>query len=390
MEGNNKMIKLVEKHLFTSKDGVKDVKIGNINFITSKLKATVKEDYDFSKKANKDHTKVTVSRDEKCDFCGKPATHDGKTKMGPWAYMCDDHFKRYGVGTGLGKGQQLVKDKLKEEAEPGGEELNNDYQDDNEFGDADDITLSGNLVNDFKKVVTFLRHRDYPDFVENLSDVVKDPKLYTLLSKGFGNGELSKVKMSSNVLGIPVTQLLPSQSEIGLDNSLAYPLKSDCSIYFKNPVTIVEPIVTYRKSFIIDGHHRWSQVYMVNPKATISSVNFNYQETSPYRALRNFQGAIAVAHKDVPSATSKVNNVYEMSKEEIRAWIEKNIQDICVKGLISQGVAEDKEGVIAYLLNNALDLVYDNPPFANAPEREYMPQTDEKSIDVAQKGQTNI
>lgn len=24
----------------------------------------------------------------KCDFCEKEAFYDGKTKMGPWAYMC--------------------------------------------------------------------------------------------------------------------------------------------------------------------------------------------------------------------------------------------------------------------------------------------------------------
>lgn len=33
----------------------------------------------------------------KCDFCNKPAIYDGKTKMGPWAYMCSEHFEQYGV-----------------------------------------------------------------------------------------------------------------------------------------------------------------------------------------------------------------------------------------------------------------------------------------------------
>lgn len=44
----------------------------------------------------------------KCDFCGDTATVDGKTRMGPWANMCDDDFNSYGVGIGLGKGQHLV------------------------------------------------------------------------------------------------------------------------------------------------------------------------------------------------------------------------------------------------------------------------------------------
>lgn len=36
-----------------------------------------------------------------CDFCcevkvTRPALYDGKTKLGPWANMCDFHLKMYG------------------------------------------------------------------------------------------------------------------------------------------------------------------------------------------------------------------------------------------------------------------------------------------------------
>jgi len=44
-----------------------------------------------------------------CDICGqKDAVVDGKTTFGSWAYMCDDCFKAYGRGLGIGKGQILV------------------------------------------------------------------------------------------------------------------------------------------------------------------------------------------------------------------------------------------------------------------------------------------
>ena len=33
---------------------------------------------------------------KKCDFCNKQAIVDGKTRMGPWAYMCPDHLQVYG------------------------------------------------------------------------------------------------------------------------------------------------------------------------------------------------------------------------------------------------------------------------------------------------------
>ena len=31
-----------------------------------------------------------------CDFCKKQARYDGKTTMGPWAYMCEEHYHLYG------------------------------------------------------------------------------------------------------------------------------------------------------------------------------------------------------------------------------------------------------------------------------------------------------
>ena len=47
-----------------------------------------------------------------CDFCRevgieKPAKYDAKTKMGPWASMCEAHNYRYGIGLGVGKGQKI-------------------------------------------------------------------------------------------------------------------------------------------------------------------------------------------------------------------------------------------------------------------------------------------
>jgi hypothetical protein len=44
-----------------------------------------------------------------CDICanGTKAVYDGKTRMGPWAYMCESHYQSYGLGLGEGVGQKL-------------------------------------------------------------------------------------------------------------------------------------------------------------------------------------------------------------------------------------------------------------------------------------------
>jgi len=51
--------------------------------------------------------KATVAVLPKCDFCAQTAAYDGKTRMGPWAYMCEAHYVQHGVGLGTGRGQRL-------------------------------------------------------------------------------------------------------------------------------------------------------------------------------------------------------------------------------------------------------------------------------------------
>lgn len=48
-----------------------------------------------------------VDKFPKCDICGKVARYDARMKSGRWGYLCDDHFKKHGVGLGTGKGQEL-------------------------------------------------------------------------------------------------------------------------------------------------------------------------------------------------------------------------------------------------------------------------------------------
>ena len=59
--------------------------------------------------AGEDLTEVTVSNIPQCQFCSAPAAYDAKTRMEPWAYLCERCFKKDGVGLGLGKGQRLVR-----------------------------------------------------------------------------------------------------------------------------------------------------------------------------------------------------------------------------------------------------------------------------------------
>jgi hypothetical protein len=60
-----------------------------------------------------DHTQVRVATIPNCDVCageGKQtlAYADAKLSIGPWGYVCLEHFSAYGCSLGLGKGQRLI------------------------------------------------------------------------------------------------------------------------------------------------------------------------------------------------------------------------------------------------------------------------------------------
>jgi len=53
---------------------------------------------------------VKMDKYPTCDVpgCNEEAHYDAKTYMGgKWAYLCEEHFKVWGYGLGLGKGQLL-------------------------------------------------------------------------------------------------------------------------------------------------------------------------------------------------------------------------------------------------------------------------------------------
>ena len=113
-----------------------------------------------------------------------------------------------------------------------------------------------------------LKGKKYGDYIKTLNNMLEDDKTKALLIDGFG-GDLGDLKLNFKETSIKVTALSPTQSEIDIQKSMnyafAYPENVDN--YFKSgPITIKTPLITFKGEFIIDGHHRWSQVFAFNPK----------------------------------------------------------------------------------------------------------------------------
>ena len=235
-----------------------------------------------------------------------------------------------------------------------------------------------------KELEKWLKHKRYDDYVDTLNKMLEDPKAKTLLEDGFG-GELGDTKLTFSSKEIPVSQLMPTQSEIDLDKSLKHALinKESFKKTFTDPIEINKPIVTFRQNYVIDGHHTWLQAIAINPKGKILSFNYD-GDISPIQMLKAVQGTIAAVKADdnnnngkLPSSKVDGPNFFDDSFDEkkIRKYLEEtfdeSLTNIYCKYLDN---CKNKKDIIEYLTERLLDIKSNNYPFESAPSRENMPQ----------------
>ena len=235
-----------------------------------------------------------------------------------------------------------------------------------------------------KELEKWLKNKNYEDYVTTLNEMIDDPKAKTLLEDGFG-GELGDTKLTFNVKEIPVSQLMPTQSEIDLDKSLKHALikKESFEKTFTNPIEINKPIITFRENYIIDGHHTWLQAITLNPNGKILSFNYD-GNISVIQMLKTVQGTIAaVKAKDnknngkLPSNKSIGINIYDDNFDENK--IKKYLEDTLDENLLDNFIeliddCYDWDSTIKWLTDRLLDIKANNYPESFAQKRENMPQ----------------
>lgn len=250
-----------------------------------------------------------------------------------------------------------------------------------------------------KALVDFFKNKNYHDYISVLNQMAKDDKFRVLVDAAFGgddNESLGNVKLNNTKDKKRTRMLIPTQSEIDITKSLVWGLKggeketnvdialSTIDKFFSGePIKLGKgeglPIVTFG-SFIIDGHHRWSQVYCFNPSSEMACVDFD-GDLSPLEMLKATQGCIAAIRKNVPSAIVEGSNMFTASEEEISKFISKHILDEVVERIKKyKPELKDKDSVVGYITKNCMRMKSSNTPMQGtddkAPNRGDMPQTD--------------
>jgi len=250
-----------------------------------------------------------------------------------------------------------------------------------------------------EKLNNTLSSSSVSDFVAKFKQIASDSKVQDLLKAGLNDGDQNDESVNYNEGILSVGGLIPTQSEIGFNQSIANILTDQYgslkSILDGN-ANVGGPIVTYNNKYIIDGHHRWSQVYAANPKAKMQVLNIN-GDLRPTAILKIVHVSVALKAGGVPSADPKGINILDgITDKQVLDAVNTNLSDKAKKIWASKGYG-DNTSIAKLIYKNLMMLINKNKPIQGAPGRKDMPQTDQpegskssEKLDLLAKGVVNF
>lgn len=207
-------------------------------------------------------------------------------------------------------------------------------------------------------------------------------------------------------VSVRVDQLIPMQNQIGLKDSLGYSFKSlpDQVNAFVNKKTdkkknlidsngklvarivddndaekyVVVADLGHEKMYVLDGHHRWSKVWMLGGREMYINVlvlkfpNIKRCELGDLKPCKSLilnalNAAIVLSNPgEEPkfTAADTETDVYHLNEKEISNWLKNNISD-------------NLKSSTNKIMENIIDFKETTSPYSmDAPNRKYMPQTD--------------
>lgn len=226
---------------------------------------------------------------------------------------------------------------------------------------------------------------------------------------------VEEVEYSAKEANIPVSELYPTQSEIDIVNSAKWVKEKMLNNGAVKAIFTEKdfgknfgcPVLVYNdgsKKWIIDGHHRWSQVGLLNMEGGLSCLVINGKE-KVQDFLKVTQGAIAsvLANRKLNNGSAEKlpkgeanaeNNIFGQAlkgdklTERVKKMLEdNNTSDLFVEKLKEQGVKVENVDDAAKLVTSNRDKMVENKqvPENWAAPRPVMPQTDKGSVKGGEK-----
>ena len=227
-----------------------------------------------------------------------------------------------------------------------------------------------------------------PDSCTNLA-------LYTLLSSNGSSRGIPNDAATVKQGFFPVSKLLPSQNEISLSSSLAFPLTDPDSLrtaFNGGNVSVAgrQILTSADGQYIVDGHHRWSQLFLINPYANIGAADIGYVP-NPKQALAQTQVALAAQTGWLEETTAGNDNLFTLDEASFNTQVAAIIDNGAKAGqptkpavfavftefLDLDGQTDEQKMVSIqnYLWSNVILMRNQNFYITDAPVRDVMPQT---------------
>tara|TARA_R110001632_G_scaffold176264_1_gene296012 strand:+ start:43 stop:942 length:900 start_codon:yes stop_codon:yes gene_type:complete len=243
-----------------------------------------------------------------------------------------------------------------------------------------------------------------------LAKVIGQPKVQALLNAGEDDGDPDDDKFPYTETPVKVIDLLPTQNQIGFDQSVMNLLTDEygsLQSFLDGNADVGGPIVTYAGKYIIDGHHRWSQVFAANPFASMDALDIaekpGFSHTDMLKAVH---GAIAADIGKVPAANPKGVNLLKgvdlnliqsrvMDNFESYPAVEKTWMENSPVYAGRKKIELTNPGDVATAIHTNLELMIKRKFAKGAPGRKDMPQSDsggkpKDRLDQLAKGAINV
>ena len=215
--------------------------------------------------------------------------------------------------------------------------------------------------------------------------------LYTLLTSGGPDRGLANSALTITYGSADVADMVPTQNEIDLAKTLKNTLQDPASIqtFFDGGVITPfgdAPVITADDgTYIVDGHHRWSAIYLINPYAQVITVDVGYVP-NPQAALKETQIGIVAQLGYLKVSPGGGINVYTVDRTvfnvEVNGWITTGDKKDEVLAVFRENLgipdsateAEQLHAIDNYVWTNVERMRALNPYIPGATNREVMPQ----------------
>jgi len=227
------------------------------------------------------------------------------------------------------------------------------------------------LLEDAKEDLANAMKKDLAGAVADLKSLASKEDFKSIATKGTEDGDPGDEKVPVGSDNIANTKMYPTQAEIGFGNSLDDIVNDKYGAIdsaFSEPVKMPSPegkvpvlcASIGGKIAILDGHHRWSLCFMINPGAKMAcDIMEAPTGMDPENALKTMQLAIAAKAGKLVTKPFEGKDLMATSTEEVRKYILDNIgekevatfakyrKDLNTKEAIADHVAEAHKKIVA-------------------------------------------